>query len=35
VPKESYRTFKVMGREFDANNAAAYARSFKIARMAG
>ena len=34
APKESYKSFKVMGREFDANSAAAYAKSFKINRLA-
>ncbi len=33
-PKESYKTFKVMGREFDAAKADAYAKSFKISKLA-
>jgi nitrate/nitrite transport system substrate-binding protein len=34
-PKESYKTFKVMGKEFDASKATAYAKSFPISRLAG
>ena len=33
-PKDSYKSFKVMGREFDPAKADAYAKSFKISRMA-
>jgi nitrate/nitrite transport system substrate-binding protein len=34
-PKDSYKTFKVMGKEFDASKAAAYAKSFAISKIAG
>ena len=33
-PKDSYKSFKVMGKEFDPAKADAYAKSFKISRMA-
>jgi len=33
-PKESYKTFKVMGKEFDSDKADAYAKSFKISKLA-
>jgi nitrate/nitrite transport system substrate-binding protein len=33
VPKDNYKTFKVMGKEFDAAKADAYAKSFRIARI--
>jgi len=34
-PKESYKSFKVMGKEFDPAKAEAYARSFRISRLVG
>ena len=33
-PKDNYKTFKVMGREFDPAKADAYAKSFKISKVA-
>jgi nitrate/nitrite transport system substrate-binding protein len=34
-PRDPYKTFKVMGKEFDANKAAAYAKSFAINKISG
>jgi nitrate/nitrite transport system substrate-binding protein len=33
-PRDAYKTFKVMGKEFDANKATAYAKSFPISKLA-
>jgi nitrate/nitrite transport system substrate-binding protein len=33
-PKDNYKTFKVMGKEFDPAKADAYAKSFKISKVA-
>ena len=33
APRDQYKTFKVMGKEFDPAKATAYARSFKISKI--
>jgi len=34
VPEGAYPKFKIMGKEFDADKAAAYAKSFAISKAA-